>query len=73
MAATLEYLKKLRPGVDVTVHGFRSSFSQWAEVQDHGRAYPQSVIHATLAHHKGDSVTKSYFRSDFCSRRGVSY
>jgi integrase len=54
----------------VTLHGFRSTLSTWAEEQDDGRAYPRAVIKAVLAHGKGDAVTAAYLRSElFVARR----
>ena len=46
-----------------TLHGFRASFSTWAEEQDDGRMYPQAVIKSALSHGKGDAVTAAYLRS----------
>ena len=53
----------------VTLHGFRSSLSTWAEEQDDGRAYPHAVIKAVLAHGKGDAVTAAYLRSGLFEAR----
>jgi integrase len=46
-----------------TLHGFRASFSTWAEEQDDGRMYPQAIIKSALSHGKGDAVTAAYLRS----------
>jgi integrase len=62
-----ELAQDLRPGV--TVHGFRTSFSTWAEEQDDGRAYPHPIIKAAIAHYKGDSNTKAYLRSSLFKPR----
>ena len=53
----------------VTLHGFRSTLSTWAEEQDDSRAYPLGVIKAVLAHGKGDAVTAAYLRSDLFNAR----
>jgi integrase len=53
----------------VTLHGFRSTLSTWAEEQDDGRAYPRAVIKAVLAHGKGDAVTAAYLRSGLFEAR----
>jgi integrase len=53
----------------VTLHGFRSTLSTWAEEQDDGRAYPRAVIKAVLAHGKGDAVTAAYLRSELFEAR----
>lgn len=51
---------------DVTVHGFRSSFSTWtAEMTD----TPSEVREAALAHVSGDKVASAYQRGDFLNRR----
>jgi integrase len=56
----------------VTVHGFRSSMSTWAEEQDDGHRFARDVIRAALAHHKGDPTTTAYLRSDlFVARRNL--
>jgi integrase len=58
----------------VTLHGFRSTLSTWAEEQDDGRAYPRAVIKAVLAHGKGDAVTAAYLRPDlFKARRKLMH
>ena len=45
----------------VTVHGFRSSFRDWAgEVTDH----PREIIEAALAHVVGDRTERAYRRGD---------
>jgi integrase len=56
-------------GHGVTLHGFRSTLSTWAEEQDDGRAYPRAVIKAVLAHGKGDAVTAAYLRSGLFEAR----
>ena len=52
-----------------TLHGFRSSFSTWAEAQDDGRRFAPTVIEAALAHAKGNAVTQAYLRSDLFEAR----
>jgi integrase len=49
-----------------TVHGFRSSFSTWAN--ETGAARPD-VIEACLAHSEEDRVRASYNRSEFADER----
>ena len=51
-------------GVDATVHGFRSSFRDWAA--DH--SYPREVAEAALAH-VVPGVEGAYLRSDVFARR----
>jgi integrase len=51
---------------DYTVHGFRSSFRDWAaEVTD----YPSEIAEAALAHQVGSEVERAYKRTDFFDRR----
>jgi integrase len=52
-----------------TLHGFRSTFATWAQAQDNGRAYPNAVIDAALAHKLTDKVTAAYLRSDHFEAR----
>ena len=55
--------------LDVTVHGFRSSFRDWAaETTD----YPNEVAEMALAHVVADAVERAYRRGDlFEKRRGL--
>jgi integrase len=51
---------------DVTVHGFRSSFRDWAaELTD----YPNHVVEMALAHAVGDKVEAAYRRGDLFDKR----
>jgi len=57
-------LQDLRP--NVTVHGFRSTFRDWAaECTD----VPDRVIEMALAHAVGDSTMRAYLRTDQFERR----
>ena len=49
-----------------TVHGFRSTFRDWATEVAHA---PREVAEAALAHAVGDTVERSYARSDALERR----
>ena len=51
---------------DITVHGFRSSFRDWAAEQTH---YPREVAETALAHISGDRVELAYRRSDLFEKR----
>jgi integrase len=51
---------------DITVHGFRSSFMDWAHEQT---AYPKVVIDQALAHAVGDKVEAAYRRGDLFDKR----
>ena len=49
-----------------TVHGFRSSFRDWASEQT---SVPHAVAEAALAHQVGSAVERSYARSDLFEKR----
>lgn len=51
-------MRRLKAG-DFTVHGFRSSFRDWAA--DHG--VDGSVAEQCLAHQIGTAVTRAYLRT----------
>jgi len=52
--------------VPVTVHGFRSSFRDWA---GDATAFPREVAEAALAHAVGDATEAAYRRSDALEKR----
>ncbi|MFG1340918.1 tyrosine-type recombinase/integrase [Xanthobacter autotrophicus] len=52
--------------VPVTVHGFRSSFRDWA---GDATAFPREVAEAALAHAVGDATEAAYRRSDALDKR----
>ena len=55
-----------RMGSEVTVHGFRSTFRDWAgEETDH----PREVAEAALAHTVGDATERAYRRGDALAKR----
>lgn len=63
--AMLQLLKRLgRP--DLTVHGFRSTFRDWAAEMT---AYPREVAEMALAHAIGDKVEAAYRRGDLFEKR----
>jgi len=51
---------------DITVHGFRSSFRDWASERT---SYPREVIEMALAHAIGDRVEAAYRRGDLLGKR----
>ncbi len=57
--------KRLRPD-DVSVHGFRSAFSDWAHEQTE---FPRELIEETLAHQVGNQVSRAYKRGDMLPKR----
>jgi integrase len=62
--AMLEQLRGMSPGH--TVHGFRSTFRDWAAERT---PYPEFVVEMALAHAVGDDVVKAYKRTDLFARR----
>jgi integrase len=60
-------LPKMVMGVDgATVHGFRSSFRDWAAEQT---AFPRELIEHALAHSIGNKVERAYSRSTLIEKR----
>lgn len=58
-------LRRLGHG-DLTVHGFRSSFRDWAAEETH---YPNHVAEMALAHTVSDAVERAYRRGDMLEKR----
>jgi integrase len=63
--AMLKVLERMKRD-DVTVHGFRATFSTWAN--ETAAARPD-VIEACLAHREGDKVRAAYNRAQFAVER----
>jgi integrase len=63
--AMLQTLRRLGRD-DLTVHGFRSAFRDWAE---ECTAYTGAVAEAALAHVVGDKVEAAYRRGDLFEKR----
>ncbi len=55
-----------RMGVAVTVHGFRSSFRDWA---GEASTFPREIAEAALAHVVGDETERAYRRGDALEKR----
>lgn len=51
---------------DLTVHGFRSTFRDWAAESTH---YPREVCEQALAHTRKDKAEAAYFRGDLFEKR----
>jgi integrase len=51
---------------DITVHGFRSTFRDWAAEQT---AFPAELAEMALAHSVGSAVEAAYRRSDLFEKR----
>jgi integrase len=62
MAAVLRRMDR----VDITVHGFRSTFRDWAA---ESTAYPNHVVEMALAHAVGNKVEAAYRRGDLLVKR----
>jgi integrase len=60
----LDTLRGMR--CDATVHGFRSTFRDWAAETT---AYPNHVVEMALAHAIGDQVEAAYRRGDLFEKR----
>jgi integrase len=58
-------LRRMGQGA-ITVHGFRSSFRDWAAEQT---TYPNHVVEMALAHAIGDKVEAAYRRGDLMAKR----
>ncbi len=55
-------------GEGKTVHGFRSTFRDWASERTN---YPRDVAEMALAHPIGDKVEAAYRRGDLFTKRAV--
>ncbi|HVC37761.1 MAG TPA: site-specific integrase, partial [Gammaproteobacteria bacterium] len=63
--AMLALLKRMERD-DLTVHGFRSSFRDWAAEETN---FPRHVCEQALAHTIGDKVEAAYRRGDLFQKR----
>jgi integrase len=61
----LTLLKRMKR-TDITVHGFRATFSTWANETASARP---DVIEACLAHREGDKIRAAYNRAQFSAER----
>lgn len=59
-------LRRTFPDNPPTVHGFRSSFTDWAAEETN---FPREVVDASLAHQTGSKVDIAYRRTDFFDKR----
>jgi integrase len=66
-AASIEMLlRRMKAKEATTIHGFRSSFRDWA---GDCTPFPREVIEHALAHRVGDATETAYRRSDALERR----
>lgn len=63
--AMLALLERMGRG-DITVHGFRSTFRDWAAEETD---YPREVVEMSMAHAIGDKVEAAYRRGDLFKKR----
>lgn len=62
----LELVMRRMKAKPYTVHGFRSSFRDWA---GEATSFPREVAEAALAHTTGDKVERAYRRGDALEKR----
>jgi integrase len=65
--AMLQLLGRMKRD-DITVHGFRSTFRDWAGETTH---YPREVCEAALAHGIKDKAEAAYARGDLFVKRAA--
>ena len=58
-------LRRMKRG-DLTAHGFRSAFRDWAAETT---AYPAEIVEMALAHAVGNKVEAAYRRGDLFEKR----
>jgi integrase len=63
-----ELLKRMGR-LDITVHGFRSTFRDWAAEMT---SYPNHVVEMALAHAIGNKVEASYRRGELLAKRATN-
>jgi integrase len=63
---TMELVLRRMKIEDATVHGFRSSFRDWA---GNVSSFPREVVETALAHVIGDKAEQAYRRSDALEKR----
>ena len=63
--AMTEALRRMGRG-NITVHGFRSTFRDWAAERTN---FPSEVVEMALAHAVGDKVEAAYRRGDLFDKR----
>jgi len=63
--AMTEVLRRMGRG-DITVHGFRSTFRDWAAERTN---FPNEVVEMALAHTIGDKTEAAYRRGELFEKR----
>jgi integrase len=64
--SAMDQLLKRMERRDITVHGFRSAFRDWA---GETKNFPEHVVEMALAHSIGGAVEKAYRRGDLYDKR----
>jgi len=64
----LMYLQRKESYEKITVHGFRSSFRDWAAEKGN---FPREVCEQALAHSLADQTEAAYQRADYFDKRVV--
>lgn len=65
--AAMSRLLKVRMGLSAySVHGFRSTFRDWA---GEATTFPEAVAEAALSHQVGSEVERAYKRGDVLEKR----
>src|SRR5262249_26375985 len=64
--SAFEHLRRKLGLGDITLHGFRSSFRDWAAEQT---AFAHDVVEQALAHSVGTAVERAYNRTDLFEKR----
>ncbi len=59
-------LRRMKPGVSITVHGFRSSFRGWAAERTN---FAWEICETALSHVTGTKTEVAYFRTDLLEKR----
>jgi integrase len=62
----LALVKRVAGNANITLHGFRSAFKDWAADCTHVQ---REIIEAALAHRVGDQTEAAYRRSDALAKR----
>ena len=65
-ATALPSLLRRMNRIDITTHGFRSTFRDWAAERTN---FPNFVVEMALAHNVSDKVEAAYRRGDLLAKR----
>jgi integrase len=65
-SSMIQVLKRIQPGI--TVHGFRSTFRDWAAEKT---TYANHIVEMALAHTIGNAVEAAYRRGDLLGQRAL--